>query len=393
MISYDEALAAVLAASAPLGAEHLPLADLPGRVLADPVYSQIDLPPFDNSAMDGYAVHAPVEGPLEVIGEIAAGDDPGRVRVRPSTAVRIFTGSAVPEGANAIVMQENTTRSGNSLLIGGDVEPALYIRRKGEELARGDELVASGTFVNPAVLGLLAAAGVSSANVYLRPRVSVVETGAELIDPGTDLRPGSVFAANGLALGSAATSLGAIVKSFRCGDDASELESTLTRAAEGADLLITSGGVSVGDHDLVRPALARIGVREKFWRAAIRPGRPVFLGIREPKLVVLGLPGNPASSMVTFFLFARAALLAMQGLEGPSPESVKLGQAVEPSENAEIFLRVRLSNGVAYPVVQQGSNMASSVALADALVRIPRGDRVIPAGSALSTLRLLWSLG
>src|SRR5579862_2772781 len=262
MISYDEALAGILAEAGPLGTEQVSLAELSGRVLAAPVFSEVDLPGFDNSAMDGYAVRTPVEGPLKLIGEIAAGDDPSSLRIGPGEAVRIFTGSALPAGADAVVMQERTSRSGDILVLQTVVESGAYIRRKGEELTKGDELAAPARPVDPALLGLIAAAGVSSVTVCRQPRVSVVETGAELIEQGAPATVSSVYAANGLALGAAAECLGAQVRRFRSGDDPEELESILRKAAEDCDLLITSGGVSVGDHDLVRPTLKNLGVVE-----------------------------------------------------------------------------------------------------------------------------------
>jgi molybdopterin molybdotransferase len=392
VLSYDDALAAILSSVRPLDTERVALSDLAGRVLAEPVRSPIDLPSFDNSSVDGYAVRVPVSGPLTVVGELAAGDDPRNVQVHPGQAVRIFTGGAIPDGANAVVMQEDTVRTGDSVEVTAPVAVGSYVRRTGDELKVGDELACAGRTVDPAVLCLIASAGIPAACVRRKPRVSVVETGAELVDAGARASTGAVYAANGLALSAAAERLGAVVRMYRSGDDPVEMESVLREAAADADLIVTSGGVSVGDRDLVRPTMAQIGIREVFWRVAIRPGRPVFFGKADSGPLALGLPGNPASSLVTFLLFARPAILAMQGLVAHPNPRFPLGTDSEPDGGVEVFLRARIQDGILVPVERQGSNMASSVARADALARLPIGVRTLKAGTLVETVPLAWDL-
>ena len=246
--------------------------------------------------------------------------------------------------------------------------------------------------LTPSTIGKIAAAGIGKVRVHRRPKVAIVETGDELVEPGGHLRPGSVFAANGITLAAAVTDLGGVATRFTAPDDRSLLKETLSRAMAGNDLVITSGGASVGDYDLVRPVLHELGVGEKFWRAAIRPGKPVFFGTATGGPAVLGLPGNPGSAVVTFLLFARPFL---QGFQGVSPDKwikIETDTQVEPSPGVETFMRVLIQDRFAKPVAKQGSNMISSVAGADALLRIPTGDRPLARGTELPALRIRWGL-
>jgi molybdopterin molybdotransferase len=392
MTSYEGALAAILREVSLLESERIPLADLRNRVLSEQVLAPLDLPPFDNSAVDGYAVRTPAASPLTVAGEIAAGASSAGIEVGERMAYRIFTGAPLPAGADAVVMQEDVSREGGQIILDSLPKTGDHIRRRGEELVVGDLVLPKNLVATPAVVGVLATLGLPAATVYRRPRVAIVETGNELTEPGLPLTPGSVYAANGVALAAGAEALGAATTVRRAGDDREVLRQTFAQALEYADVVVTSGGVSVGDHDLVRPTWDALGVIERFWRVAIKPGKPVFFGRVEGGPLVFGLPGNPVSSLVTFHLFVRPVLLAMQGLRDPSPLEFVAGADMRGSEHRDEFVRATLQDGVATPLERQGSHMASGLALANGLVRLPAGATHVPRGSSVTGLRLDWTL-
>ncbi|AIE85729.1 gephyrin-like molybdotransferase Glp [Fimbriimonas ginsengisoli] len=391
MLTYEEALSTILDAVAPLQSESESLVMLPGRILAEPIVAPIDLPVFDNSAVDGYGVGLPIKGPLRLKGELAAGSDPTNVSVGKGETIRIFTGAPVPAGVNAVAMQEDCVVENGSVTIGGKLKVGEHVRRRGDELTAGTRIFDSGVLVTPPVLGVLAMCGVASASVARRPRITVVETGTELVEPGQPLTPGAVYAANGVALAAAAQALGAETRILRATDDPALLKETLRDAMNDADLVVTSGGVSVGDHDLVRPTWESLGVREVFWRVSIKPGKPVFFGKSESGPLVLGLPGNPVSSLVTFRLFVRPALLALQGRKDGGIFTVRAGVEMRGSDSRDEFVRVNLRDGHAYPTPHQGSNEATGLATADALVRLPAGTVRLKSGEKASALLLDWA--
>ncbi|HWA83363.1 MAG TPA: gephyrin-like molybdotransferase Glp, partial [Fimbriimonadaceae bacterium] len=358
MHSYEEALAMVLERTALAKTERIPLQSALSRTLAEAVIAPLDLPSFDNSSVDGYAVRLPIEGPLKLAGEIAAGDMVGRSFEMGET-LRIFTGAPVPPDADAVVMQEDTTANGDWITIGEIPAAGRNVRFKGEEVKAGEVLLPAGTVVTPPVLAVLASSGVSQVEVFRRPTVSIVETGTELVDVGEPLRFGAVYASNGLALKAAAENLGAECRLFRSNDDLSTLRKTLEEALKDVDLVITSGGVSVGKHDLVRSTWNELGVEEMFWRVAIRPGKPVYFGVAPDGPVVFGLPGNPVSTLVTFYLFVRPAVLHMQGRVADETKKLTLGQDVAGATSVEVFARTQVKDGVAFPVEAQGSHMST----------------------------------
>jgi len=312
--AIDEALALVLEWVQPLAAEDVPIARAAGRVVAELALAVTDLPPFDSSAMDGYAVRAAdTPGHLTVVGHSAAGKPEARA-LGAGEAIVISTGAVVPDGADAVVPVERTS---------GDVEvegvrPGDNIRPRGGDARTGDVIVEHGDVLRPAQLGALAAAGVVTVRCTRRPRVSVLATGSELRGPGETLAPGEIYESNTVLLAAQLESAGAEATVLASvGDDESATRAALKRGLE-SDVLVTSGGVSVGPHDLVRGALAELDAEEIFWRVAVRPGKPIAFAVRGGTLV-FGLPGNPVSSLVGFELFVRPALLALQGARVPGP--------------------------------------------------------------------------
>lgn len=349
MLTPPEALDRILQAIgdlAPLPPERVPLAAALGRALAAEVRADRPLPPFDNSQMDGYALRAedaPRAGArLPVAFEVFAGDD--RARPLPAGAcARIFTGAPLPPGADAVEMQEEVrTLAGRARFLRAAV-PGRFVRRAGSDVARGAVALPVGLEVDAGAIGLAAALGHPELSVHRRPRVGILATGDEIVPLGGSPRPGQIFESNGHQLAAACADAGAIpVRLPLAGDDPASLRRSLS-AARGLDALVSIGGVSVGDRDLVRAGLTGSGARLDFWRVAMRPGKPVAFG-RWGKMAVFGLPGNPASALVTFELFVRPALRALAGLPGPGRMVLRarLGAAEEKPAELTLFLRCRL---------------------------------------------------
>jgi len=381
MESIDSARAKVLVAAAPLAAEEVALADAAGRVLAEDVRAAHDVPPFANSAMDGFAIVAP-GGDLELVGESRAGA-PFDGTLQTGQAVRISTGAALPAGADAVVMVERTEEAGGR--VRAEAAAGQNVRGAGEDLRAGAVVLEAGTRLGAAELGVAAGAGRAALRCARRPRVAIVATGDELVPPGEPLGPGQIHDSNALALATLAREAGAeVVASLRAPDDRAATEAALGEALEQADLVLVSGGVSVGPHDHVKPALEALGVSEVFWRVALRPGKPTWFGTNDATLV-LGLPGNPVSALVTFVLFARPALAALQGAPDPGPRRhVELAHPVPRHPDRDEAVRVSLDlDGRAHLTGPQGSHVLSSMVGADGLAIVPRGEGELPAGTSV----------
>ncbi len=379
----SEARELVLTSVRRLPAEEVALVDARGRVLAEDVSSPLDVPPFDCSAMDGYAVAAGDDGELRVVGEARAGRPAGR-RVEPGTAVRISTGAAVPEGADAVVQVEKVEEGDDSVRVPATA-PGDNIRRAGEDVREGDVVLRAGAELGPAELGVIASLGRPRASCAARPKVALLVTGDELAEPGELLEEGQIFSSNAHALAAQIDAAGGeLVRRQRVADDAAETRSALARALEEANVVCVSGGVSVGPHDHVKGALRELGVEERFWGVRLKPGKPTWFGVRGETLV-FGLPGNPVSAMVTFHLFARPAIRALQGADpGARRASAVLDEAVRRSPGRDQALRVRLrSDGDGWHAATtgaQGSHVLTSMLGAGALALIPRGEGELAAG-------------
>jgi molybdopterin molybdotransferase len=415
VISVEEALDKVLEHVNILSVEEKPILGCLGQVIAEDIYSPIDVPPLDNSAMDGYAVSArDVRGAsektprfLRVIDTVAAGTISGH-RLEEGTAARIMTGAPVPEGADSVVRFEDTdeaSRGGTSGEIGifKEVDEGCDIRRAGEDVTRGAKVLNKGLVIRPSEVGVLASLGCSKVKVVRRPMVAILATGNELTDVGNPLPSGGIYNSNSYSLAALVQRYGGIPEILGIAtDDEESIVDRLKRAMD-ADMLITSGGVSMGDYDVVKDVLAKYG-EITFWTVRMKPGKPLAfgiidgakLGVEVMKLPHLGLPGNPVSSMITFELFVRPALLKMMGKEKlakPSVEALIKDQVVN-TDGRRIFARVvvekqgdRYFASITGP---QGSGVLSSMSLANGLAIIPEDSPGVKKGDTVEVMMLDW---
>ena len=393
LLAFEEALARVLEHVVPLPSEDVELRSAAGRVLAADARAVVDLPPFPSSAMDGFAVRADeTPGTLPVVARIAAGR-PAPRELRSGEAMAIATGGVVPDGADAVIPIEYVVEQDNIVEIGDEARAGAHVRPRGGDARAGDAVVARGIRLGAAQVAALAAAGLERVAVARRPRVAVLATGTELRRAGERLGPGEIYESNGVLLEASLSAAGADIDELPAvADDEPAHRAALERGLE-ADVLVTSGGVSVGPHDLVRSILAELGVEEVFWGVAVKPGKPLAFGVRG-RTLVFGLPGNPVSSLVGAELFVRPALLALQGAVRPGPvfHEGRLAAPVRRNEHRDELLRARTDvsgDGVALqPVTGQESHMIVRAAGADALVFAPRGTGELPAGERVRYLPL-----
>jgi molybdopterin molybdotransferase len=389
-VTIAEARRIVLDNAHLLGAVAVPVEEALGSVLAEEVRAASDVPPFASSAMDGYAVETgPAGRTLEVVGESRAGSPTDRP-VGRGQAIRVSTGAAIPPNTGGVIRQEDVEELGDEIRTRAPTQVGQNIRQAGDDMRASTLVLTPGTLLGSAELGAAVSAGVGSLRVARRPRVAVACTGDELRDPGQSLGPGEIYNSNGPMLRSLAQRAGAIASPYdHLPDDPALTREALGRALERADVVAISGGVSVGPHDHVKPALSALGVRELFWRVSLQPGGPTWFGVRADTLV-FGLPGNPVSAVVTFTLFVRPALLAMQGLV-PRPKLEREGRlavavARNPSREQAIRVRLQRRDGVVAvtPNGPQGSHLVTSLLGADALAFIPPGEGALPAGSVVT---------
>ena len=400
MLELEEARSRLLADLTTLGTESVALNRAAFRVAACDASSAVDLPPFDNSAMDGYAVRAAdvasakADAPvtLTLAGKVAAGEG-FTGEVQPGTCVRVFTGSMLPPGADAVVMQEDTQAddqpSARVHVLDG-AKPWENVRFRGEDVKRGAVLVRAGERLSSGRIGLLAAAGVSTVEVYRRPVIGLLATGSELVEPGGVLTPGKIFESNRAALDPLLVRSGAIVRVYPLVPDTlAGTKDALARAFAECDGVVTSGGVSVGELDFVKAAFEELGGQLDFWKVAIKPGKPFVFGRRGEKLL-FGLPGNPVSAIVTFLLLVRPALWRWQGVMDVEPRTVPcvLGEPLVNRGGRRHFMRVRIDRkGVALSAGLQASHRLGSLAEANALVDVPP-DAALAAKATVSAILL-----
>lgn len=392
LLSIDEALARVLARVRPLESERVLVHAAACRVLAEDVAAAVDLPSFRSSAMDGYALRADdTPGTLPVVFRIAAGLPADRP-LAAGEAMAISTGGAVPEGADAVVPLEIVVEQDNTLVVPEAATAGAHIRPVGGDVRAGESLLAAGTVLGAAQLGALAAAGVAEVAVGRRPAVVVISTGTELRRPGEPLEAGQIYESNSPMLAAAFASAGAAVERIGpVADDEEEHRAALRRGLE-ADVLVSSGGVSVGPHDLVRRVLAELGAEEDFWGVAVRPGKPLAFGTRG-RTLVFGLPGNPVSALVAVELFVRPALLALQGASSPGPrwQTGRLAGPLRRNAARDELVRARRGRDdstLLEPLSGQESHMIARAAGADALVLVPAGEGELAAGEHAHFLAL-----
>ena len=379
LLTEQETLRRILDATETLASEEVPIAEAGDRVLANTLFARIALPAFTNSAMDGYAVIAREVGPgtrLAVVGEQSAGADQ-QLQVKSGTTVRIFTGAPLPEGADAVLMQEEAERSGDEIIVRTELQPAENVRLRGGDLCEGQKIGEPGMRLNAQRLALVASQGLSRVTAYRRPRVSVVVTGSELRKPAASLGPGEIYETNGIMLSELVRGSGGLPVHFDPVPDEEEAHIRTLSEALQSDVAIVAGGVSVGEKDLVKPVLRKLGAEIALWRVAIRPGKPFLFG-RLGRKLIFGLPGNPVSAYVTFVVFVRPALLCLQGASGESSVRTKVIAAHplrNPGERPH-YLRGKLRGDSFALVGPQESHALFALSQADALVRLEPNQEV-----------------
>jgi molybdopterin molybdotransferase len=395
LLTVDEALERILARIRPLAARNVPLLDAVGRTLAEDVVADRDVPAFRNSAMDGYAVRGADVGSaparLRVVGSVAAGGMPERA-IGPGEAMRIMTGAPMPDGADTIVRVEDTDNGDEVVTITAATPAGLSVRQAGEDLKRGTTVLRTGTTLRPAEIGLLASLGHAKPLVIARPRVAVLSTGDEVVDVTEEPRPGQIRDANRYSVGAAiwAAGLGPWLRPI-VRDTPDDLRAAL-RDAMDADAIVTSGGVSVGDHDWVKPVVSELGTID-LWAIAIRPGRPLAFGelrAGDRRVPIFGLPGNPVSALLTFELFVRPALLKMSGrakLHRPRATARLLDTVGKPG-GLRFFARGIYDEaaGTVRLTGPQGSGILRSMSLADCLIDLPAEPKSVDAGTDVTVI-------
>jgi molybdopterin molybdotransferase len=397
LISLADAQRLVLERAKPLEAERVPIERAAGRVLAEPAVAAVDLPPFPSSAMDGYALRsadtadAPVS--LPVVARIAAGAPASRL-LAAGEAMAIATGGTVPEGADAVVQVELVEETEGSLRVTAPVVAGANVRDRGGDVRTGEIVLEAGVVLGAGQVGALAAAGVAEVRCAKRPRVGILVTGSELRQPGEELGPGQIYESNGLLLATALQLAGAVPAQLGVVvDTEEEHRRTMERALLGFDMLVTTGGASVGPHDLVRKVQAELRVEEVFWGVAVKPGKPVAFGVRRGHLV-FNLPGNPVSVLATFELLVKPAVNVLLGLPDPLPafRPGRMAAAVRRNPDRDEFVRATVAEDDGEPVLTplsgQESHMIVRAGRAAALAWIPAGEGEVAAGAPVRFLPL-----
>jgi len=376
VITEEAALAHILKSVKSLSARRVPLAQALEEFAARDIFAGIALPVFDNSAMDGYAVVAGscrLGQSQRVIGEQPAGID-RKLRVGAGEAVRVFTGAPIPEGADAVIMQEDVRRDDSKIFINAQVEPGEFVRRRGSDLTEGQKILSAGERIRAQTLALLAAQGLAEIDVGGEVRAAIITTGDELVQPGGSLGAGQIYESNGILVRALFSKCGVSTAAVEhCADNAQAIEAALRRGVKH-DVLVIVGGVSVGARDLVKPALASVGAQTDLWRVSVKPGKPFLFG-RASQCAIFGLPGNPVSAFMTFLLFVRPAILRMMGadeneLSLPGYEA-QLAEEVQNGSDRPHYVRGRLAEGKFTPVGRQESHALYGLSRANALLRVP----------------------
>jgi len=404
MVEFESARKKILKHTPVLGTKTVTLDECDGHVLAERIITKEPVPLFDSSAVDGYAVrYQDVEGAseenpvrLSLIGTVRAGDA-GSMRVKKNSAVKIFTGAPVPHSATSVVMQEVTEESAGSVVIKKKITQGQNIRKKGEEFEKGKTIFLSGTFITPPVVAMLASLGKTKVKVYQKPRVSLIITGDEIKPPSAKLKKGQIRDSNSYALKSALQSLGIDkVTVLHSKDTRSDTKKSFTKALRQSDVVISVGGVSVGEYDLVKDVVSDIGVKQIFWKVAMKPGKPNYFGIKNRNLV-FGLPGNPVSAIVSYYTLIRPALFKMMGMTSISPFLVQahLTETIKKKPERLEFVRGIVKRGKngelqVTPAKEQDSHMIGGMATANCLIYFPKGKSLLETSSLVEVEIINW---
>jgi molybdopterin molybdotransferase len=377
MISETDARAKILEAVRPLPAQKMSILQALDRFAAENHFARLPLPMFDNSAMDGYAVIARdcrKGARFRIVGEQPAGID-RKLHVSNGNAVRIFTGAPMPAGADAIVMQEDVTRDGDEIVVNTDVEPGEFVRSRGCDLGEGQKILSTGERITAATVALLASQGFGEVLVGGEVSAAIISTGDELAKPGAKLGPGQIYDSNSVLLQALLDGAGAkVASSERCSDDADSLRKAFLVGAE-SEIVVVTGGVSVGEHDFVQQTLRTLGARIDIWRVAIKPGKPFLFG-RLGNAFVFGLPGNPVSAFVTFLQFVRPAILKMMGAANTDLQKALARLSVELNNDSERahYFRGKFEDGGFTPIGRQESHALFGLSQSNALLRLASGE-------------------
>lgn len=390
MLSVDKAI--TLIDQTPCGRIRVlkPLDQALGAVLAEGIVAPMSLPPFRQAAMDGYALIYADVPVFDVVGEVKAGDLEPKT-LKPGQAMRIFTGARVPVGADTVVMQEHTEEQDLRMRLTRPIIPYRHIRQVGEQIEQGTEVFSPGTFLHEATIGLLASLGISQVWVYRSPKVSILLTGNELVPLGQQLAPGQMYASNDVMLKAALQQ--ARVESpqlIRVKDDLQATQTLLGQALDTSDAVLVSGGVSVGKYDLVRPALAALGVECLFYKVRQKPGKPLWFG-RKGDRFVFAMPGNPAASLTCYYLYVLPFIRRFRGYPSPhlpKGETILAGEVANPAPRT-LFLQARVIDGQAHPLLSQPSSALQSFAQANALLVVPPNTDVLHKGAQIQYIDLM----
>lgn len=385
MISVQDAIDTILNNVRTLGTVNIPLSEALGHTIAEEIPSPINMPPFDNSAMDGYAINEWDSNNYTIIGEIQAGVDASQMILQSGEAVRIFTGAMVPSSATIVVKQEITHREGNSLDILESIRVSENIRIEGEQIRKDAIALASGTTLNAAGIGYLAMLGIAEIKVYRKPIIKLLVTGDELVDAGNSLKPGQIYESNSITLISALKEFGCDAEAVRVEDDYQATFIKVQALLLECDLLLTSGGISVGDYDFVGKAMMENGVTSHFYKVKQRPGKPLLYGSTET-CQVFALPGNPASALSCTYLYVLPAIRKMMGAKNYSLEkrSAQIHTGYSKKAGLTHFLKGHISGNEVRSLEHQSSSMLDSFAAANCLIQIPADSCEIDAGSEVT---------
>jgi len=397
VISYEEALEIVIGSAGSHGSETIPLGNAIGRVLSESIAASFPLPRFDNSAVDGYAITAEDGKALAERGEIltrlkgaSAAGASAESEIQRGECHRVFTGAPLPTGTGGVVMQEDARAEGDCVKLAGEYEASQHIRRAGEEWSEGDLVLPGGLKLNPAGVALAAMLGRAEVAVRRLPRVSIVVTGSELVPPGRALESGQIHESNSFAITAALHQIGITPVSCECvPDERHATDAAIERGLQAADVLLTSGGVSVGDHDLVKAVFEDQGIERRFWQVAVKPGKPVYFGVRpRDSKAVFGLPGNPMAILTSFILLVKPHLLAATGHGEPRPRfhSAILKEGVRHQPGRMEFVPSWLEADSVSPYLGQRSHMLGGMARANALIQVPSDVKEIVPGSTVKVI-------